>query len=58
MMSVLFSPDQNNQSFRLLRMVSVSEGGWHFTVRGHIPTEVPAFSPRPRGLQGLPEEGN
>lgn len=24
MMSVLFSPDQNNQSFRLLRMVSAS----------------------------------
>lgn len=47
MMSVLFSPDQNNQSFRLLRMVSVSKGGWHFTVRGRISTEVPRWPPRP-----------
>lgn len=57
MMSVLFSPDQNNQSFRLLRMVSVSEAGTSllevtYTLRCF------AFSPRPRGLQDLLEEGD
>lgn len=56
MMSVLFSPDQNNQSFRLQRMVSVSEAATSLSEVTYT-LRCCAFPPRPRGLQGLLEEG-
>lgn len=56
MMSVLFSPDQNNQSFRLLQVASVSLAAGTSLVEVAHTSRHRSFAPQPRGL-GPPARG-